>query len=308
MVRTQIEAIQTDAEYEFYLLNLADNVRLTERQGGTLYGLVHESSKVLGIPAPHVFLDHSPVANASALGGPCPALVFTSALIDEFSEPEIRAIIGHELGHILCRHTFFRILAEHTDVLGKVAGMIPMLGPLVSIGIQWSLSDWYRKSELSADRAALLATQDLDAVKRCIMRLAGGSARLETELQLAEFETQAQEFEERMRAKRQEAASKRIGFLFSGFMRAHALSPHPWPAIRLREVERFAESPLYSLCLAGDYAGAEKANGDGDVNDPYQSPIPGEDLKEYMADVGKAAGDLVKGLFKGIGKGSASNS
>src|SRR5260370_28397224 len=40
--------------------------------------------------------------------------------------------------------------------------------------IIWGLEEWFRKSELSCDRAGLLACQDVDAARRALMKLAGG--------------------------------------------------------------------------------------------------------------------------------------
>ena len=55
------------------------------------------------------------------------------------------------------------------------------------------MEEWFRKSELSCDRAGLLATQDLDAARRVLMKLAGG-ARL-SELNADAFREQAHEYD-----------------------------------------------------------------------------------------------------------------
>jgi len=192
-----IENFQREAEDEFYLLNLADNTKLSESQGGSVYKLVQEVANVQGLRVPSVFLDTNPQINAFAFGGTNPAIVVTSALVDAFPERLLRAVIAHELGHIICKHTFYRLLAEHFDQFSKLVAFIPFIGSLLAMGIQLPLLDWYRKSELSADRAALLGTQDIEAVEQCILQLAGGSSRLAPELRNAEFEAQAAEFKEK---------------------------------------------------------------------------------------------------------------
>jgi Zn-dependent protease with chaperone function len=102
------EKLQAEAEEEFYLLYLADNTKLSELQGSSVYRLVQEIAEIFHIPVPNVFLDTTPEVNAYALGGANPSIVLTSALVDIFPEPALRAVIAHELGHIICSHTFYR--------------------------------------------------------------------------------------------------------------------------------------------------------------------------------------------------------
>ena len=68
--------------------------------------------------------------------------------------------------------------------------------PLGYIGLRaiiWGLEEWLRKSELSCDRAGLLAGQDVDAARRALMKLAGG-AQL-SELNPDAFREQAHEYD-----------------------------------------------------------------------------------------------------------------
>ncbi len=93
VAKNQVEKLQADAEEEFYLFNLADNTRLSESQGGSVYGLVQEIAGILGMPGPDVFLDTTPQINAYALSGMNPTIVLTSTLIDTFPEPALRQIM-----------------------------------------------------------------------------------------------------------------------------------------------------------------------------------------------------------------------
>jgi Zn-dependent protease with chaperone function len=298
-VKGQIEKLQVAAEEEFYILNLADNTRLNESQGRSVYRLVQEAAEILGVQVPHVFLDTSPDINAYALGGENPTIVLTSALVDSFPEASLRAVVAHELGHIICKHTFYRILAENFDQASKLLKFIPFLGHLISMSMRWPLFDWYRKSELSSDRVALLGTQDFGAVQDCVMRLAGGSSRLGTELKVQEFALQAKEFQERMKAKREAKLEERVSFLFSSFMLQHAMSSHPWPAVRLQEIRNWAKSKQYALLLTGDYQGALAATPSPTDEDQDIAP-PGEDIKEYfkdLKDLGKITTNKITNFF-----------
>lgn len=308
-LKSQLEKLQTEVEEEFYLWNLADNTKLSYTQGGSVYKLVQEVSVVLGIKTPYVFLDTSAEINAYVLGGENPSIVLTSALLDASSEDILRAVIGHELGHIICQHTFYRLLAENYNWVSSVVGLIPLLGPFLSLGLQISLFDWYRKSELSADRVALLATQNLESVQKCFLLLAGGASRISSELNLSEFSKQAEEFQIKLKAQREGDISKQVGFLLSGFMLQHAMSTHPWPAVRLQEINKWKFSKQYELLIAGEY---ERAVEEAPIlSDELQialaTPV-GEDFKGYTKGVAKNIGKSLKGFIKRFEQETYNNS
>lgn len=299
LIKNRIEKLQSDAEEEFYLLNLADNTKLTEVQGGSVYRIVQQVADIFCIQVPNVFLDTKPEINAYALGGANSSIVLTSALVDNFSELALRAAIAHEIGHIICKHTFYRIMAENFGLFSGLVNLIPFLSSIFTFGFRWYLFDWYRKSELSADRAALLGTQNLEAVQNCILNLAGGSTKLSNELSIPGYLEQAMEFQEIMKSKREKNLKERIGFLFSGFMLQHVLSTHPWPAVRLKEISSWASSKHYDLLVSGDYESALISSAPSQIDDEITTPAPiGEDIKEYVKDIGKATGDMLKGFFK----------
>ena len=61
-------------------------------------------------------------------------------------------------------------------ILIQLAARIAWM-PIGYLGLRaiiWGLEEWFRKSELSCDRAGLLAGQDVDAARRALMKLAGG--------------------------------------------------------------------------------------------------------------------------------------
>ena len=295
-LKSQLNEWQIEVEDEFYLWNLADNTKLSEMQGGSVYRLVQEVSEILGVLTPHVFLDTSAEINAYVLGEENPTLVLTSALLDAFPDNVLKAVIGHELGHIICQHTFCRLLAENYNSFSKIVGWVPFLGPLLSLGMQIPLFDWYRKSELSADRAALLATQNLENVQKCILLLAGGATRISSELSLPEFSKQAKEFEDKYKSQCDGSITKQVRFLLSDFMLQHAMRTHPWPAVRLQEINKWKSSKQYELLVNGEYEKAAK-----EKPPTIDLPAPtGEDLKDRVkALFGKileSGKDLMKSL------------
>ena len=88
--------------------NLATGVKVTERQYPELYASFREAITCLGglDPEPELFVKSDPRPNAYtlALRGGAPFVVVTSALVDGFSPAETQAVLGHELGHLVCEH------------------------------------------------------------------------------------------------------------------------------------------------------------------------------------------------------------
>lgn len=94
---------------------------------------------------------------------------------------DLQAVIAHELGHLKCSHgvwlTMANVLASNTlSVL-----------PLLSGAIEDGLLRWLRAAELTCDRAALLVAQDHRVVISSLMKLAGGSSKLNAELNVEAF-------------------------------------------------------------------------------------------------------------------------
>src|SRR5437764_262943 len=71
------------------------------------------------------------------------------------------AIIGHELGHIQAEHVANRVLASLLSTGVSAASGFAGLGQLITWPLSKALMQWSRCAELTADRAALLASRDL---------------------------------------------------------------------------------------------------------------------------------------------------
>jgi Zn-dependent protease with chaperone function len=293
LVRGQIEKLMKEAEEEFFLLNLADNTRLDHSQGGSLYRLVVEAAEVFSMSVPHVFLDTTPSVQPRTVGGAKACLIIPSTAVSDLSDSQLRVVIAHELGHILCGHSFYRLLAENFEHVSKLAATVPFLGPVLSLGLQLLLFDWYRKSELSADRAALLGTQDLDAIQQTLLWFAGSQSRIGHELTSDGFRRQAEEFRAAIERRREGGLVDRMGYLLSGMMLQQALSPHPWPAVRLHEITQWAASDEYQRLLAGQYdLPTSEADASSSEATSQQSGVT-----NYVTKLGRSAGSALTGLF-----------
>jgi Zn-dependent protease with chaperone function len=137
-IRKFFASLERGLEDEEHLMSLADNTRLNARQAPSLYRLVEDVAASARMPTPRVFLDTQPEVNAWALGQHNPMIVLTSALVDEFTEAQVRAVVAHELGHIRCQHTFYRIVSQGFDPVASVASALPG-GSLLALALRWHL-------------------------------------------------------------------------------------------------------------------------------------------------------------------------
>src|SRR5580704_7192168 len=219
---------------------LAGAVRVSERQFPHINALVRDGAYILDLPdVPDVFVMQNPIPNAMAIGRDRPFIVITTGLVNLHDEEELRWVIGHELGHILSGHAVYRTMMLILIQLAARIAWMP-IGYLGLRAIIWGLEEWFRKSELSCDRAGLLAGQDVDAARRSLMKLAGGPYL--SELNPDAFREQAHEYDA-------------VPDLRDSILKLLQLqgNTHPFAVVRFAELDRWATDGSYEAILAGDY-------------------------------------------------------
>lgn len=185
-------------ERVYYLQNVADNVRVSDKMFPKLNRYLEWGCKILDVPKPEFYVALDPAYNAFTYGHTKPFIVMTSSLLNLLDEQEKMFVICHELGHIKCEHVLYTLVAENLAVLIEMFGKMTLgLGAILGAGLALPLLDWYRKAELSADRAALLAVQDPQVAVRTFMKLAGGAESLNGEMDEQEFLRQIRAYEDR---------------------------------------------------------------------------------------------------------------
>ena len=296
MERLLLEGLEED----MYLMSLADNVKLGPKQGKKIYNLLNVASRILDIKTPELFMDTNPAPNAYAFGEKRPIITLTSGLIDTFSDHEIFAVLGHELGHIKCRHTLYSLMAQNVLVLMQMFQAIPVIGIALGIGFYLALLAWHRRSELSADRAALLTTQSKELVTRTMMKLAGGgSNRIYKTLSLEAFLEQADEYEKLQKEMIESGGYKKWAYIFGTFW-AGAFLTHPWPAIRTKEIIKFFEGKRYNVIVSGKYPDTEEKAEGIFSSEGLRVDIDSGDIKQDIKDIEKDIKDKATGYSKTI--------
>lgn len=271
----------------------ANAVRVGPTQRPDLDALWTEVLQTMDWPTrPQLYVTQTPNVNAGAVGFGDPFVVINSASIEHLTREELRVLLAHELGHIMSGHVTYRTIAQIILLVG--VQNLPFLAGIALLPFQMAILEWYRKSELSCDRASLLGTQDPDLVMTTFMKLAGGREFGDT-LDLAAFKEQAKEYET------DGSAWDTVLKLFNT-----AFREHPFFTVRAGELQRWMASGAYERILAGEYT--RRA-------DVKPGEHLGDDVKEasgYYTDQAKAAmgkvGDTLgraKDAFTDAFKGAA---
>jgi len=219
---------------------LASSVKVSERQFPHIYEMVRDGAYILDMEnVPELFVTQNPFVQAMAIGTNTPFIVIHTSVVDLMDAEELRTVVGHELGHVLSGHAVYRTMLYNLILLAQRIAWMP-IGYIGLRAIIYGLEEWYRKSELSCDRAGLLVGQDIDASRRALMKLAGGS-RL-AEMNADAFHEQAHEYDA-------------VPDLRDSLLKILQLQgqTHPFAVVRFAELDNWARSGAYERILGGDY-------------------------------------------------------
>lgn len=213
------------------------NFHVTNESCPELYNMVRESAEILDIDRlPEIYTQWSYAINAYTTGyKDNTILVIHSGAVDLMSDNELNFIIGHEEGHIKSGHVLYHAMVSY---FANIIASNVLAGKLL-VPIQISLNYWNRMSEFSADRAGLLACQDLDAALTAIMKMAGIPKRYFNIADPHVFVKQAEEF------------MVKYGDTADSVIRNISIldDTHPWTILRAYQLIKWVESGEYDKIL-----------------------------------------------------------
>lgn len=269
----------------------ANALRVSDRQFPRVNRIYGEVLRTMDAPRRYdLFVTQTPMVNAGAYGMERPFILLNSGAVSLLDDEELAFVIAHELGHIMSGHALYRTMTAILLELAKRG--YPLVG-LAARTVLLALLEWYRKSELSSDRAALLAVQDPQVVYRTLLKLSGGGRPEETDLE--EFLRQAEEYRE------SEDVADSV-FKVLNLMAA----THPFHVLRVSEVRTWVESGEYDRILRGDYPrrGEAEPSYFGDLAaaaDTYSRKA--EDFFEEVAGAARRMGESVVEAFASAARG-----
>ncbi len=210
---------------------------VTPRSCPELYKKVENVAKTLEIvQMPEIYTKWMYGINAYTTGHKdSTILVLYSGAVDLLPEAELDYIIGHEMGHIKSGHVLYHVMAAFINQIIQQMGLLAS----AATPIKLALGYWNRMSEFTADRAGLLACQDLDAALGCTMKMAGLPLRYFNTSNPDVFAEQAQEFLSRY-GDTANTIIKNISILDDS---------HPWTVMRAAELIKWVQSGEYEKIL-----------------------------------------------------------
>jgi Zn-dependent protease with chaperone function len=216
---------------------LANAVRVSPTQFPRVDRLHRSACLALDAEEVPVYVSQTPLVNAAAYGMERPFVILNSGMLGLLDDDELEFVIAHELGHIRSGHVLYTTMM--VILLQLAERGFPIVG-LAARAVLAALLEWYRKAELSCDRAGILAVQDPEVGMRTMLKLAGGGRTDDT--QLSEFLRQADEY------RRSGDLGDQV-FKVLNLLGAH----HPFPVLRAAELRDWVEEGAYDRILRGEY-------------------------------------------------------
>ena len=268
-------------------LFLANAVQIGTAQRPALHALLVDVSATLDWPRPELYVTQSPEVHAYAVGFERPFIVISSGALELLDDDERRFVLAHELGHIMSGHMLYRTVALVVLAMGTMA-LMPV--GLALLPFQLALLEWHRKSELSTDRAGLLAVQDPIVAQRSFMKLAGG-ADLGDASSVEDFMRQAATYETGG-----DAWDRILRLVNTAFRN------HPFNTVRAGELERWRSGGQYDAIVAGTYQRrgdpGQTLGDDYTEATSYYSATARQGFDDVSAALGRAA-DAFRDAFRG---------
>ncbi|NJK37043.1 MAG: M48 family metallopeptidase [Oscillatoriales cyanobacterium RM2_1_1] len=250
-----------------YVYLMGNSIQVGARQYASVDRVFQDCVRDLDIsPVPDLFVAQNPQVNSYSLGKERPYVVINTGLLDLVNESALQGILAHELGHIKCGHSILNQMAIWAMGVASTLGDLTLgIGSLVSSGLIYGFYEWRRKAELSADRAALLVTDDLNSVIGSMMQMAGVSLKYAQECNLEEFIQQA----ERYQNLDHDNLNQIYKFLLYNGGQGTMLT-HPFPVERIHYLKEWSVSEHYGQIQRGNYQRSSAAPPVEDVEESVE--------------------------------------
>lgn len=238
------------------IINMSTKIHITEKQLPKIYLMVESICKKIGIDIPELYLELNRQPNAYTYGTEKFTIVIHSGLIECLQDDELYAVLAHECGHIACKHGLYHTiggmvlsggviglneLAHYLNSKGVAGAIAGNVVSAVDSAFELAFFHWFRCSELSADRVAMICCGSAEPVIETMMRLAGGTTHIDSEINKELFIAQAVEYQQSME---KDIINKGLEFLLTKD------DTHPLLTVRAYEAQKFANSDDFKKIMS----------------------------------------------------------
>jgi Zn-dependent protease with chaperone function len=174
-----------------------NGIRLGPNQLPNVWKLAVLAARLLGVQRmPDVYVSGDSMWNTYTFGSDNSSfIVLGTAILTNFHDDDLLFVLAREMGHCRAGHALWKTvirfvagdLSGHTGVLA--GGLLNAISPtkLISGALEMPLMAWSRQSEVTADRAGLLAVGDVALARRVLLTWSIRSATLLKQVNIDEW-------------------------------------------------------------------------------------------------------------------------
>jgi hypothetical protein len=179
------------------LQSLGSEIRVTNRNFPKLYQALLETCEILDVSSlPELyFFRGTGYIQTYVVGVEKPLIGVNLEAMEWLNEDELLYIFGYEVSRIKSQNITYHQMAIVMPALKNLLSSTTLgIGGLVAGGIELGLYNWVMMAKLTADRAGLLACQDINIATTSLMKLAGLPEEYLTDNVIEDFLIQSREF------------------------------------------------------------------------------------------------------------------
>ena len=239
----KVVKLLSEHSYERRLRQLltGNAVRLGDDQLPGLWAAQRHCADVLDVErCPKLYVTQEPVGSGLTIGTNEPVTLVSSGLVGSYTDDELTAVLGHEMGHVLADHVGLTTTLQLVQmILGGAIRAVPLAGvPLVALVPRPARVVAGGRADRRTGRAPSSQASPSSSARRS-MRIAGGPV---ADLDLDAFIRQATEYEE----------EKDPFARYSRFF-AEITTTHPFPVRRVRELIAWVSAGELDRIRSGSY-------------------------------------------------------
>ncbi len=185
-----------------------NGIRLGPRQLPDRWKMAVLAARILGLPTmPDVYVSGDQQWTTYTFGTETSAfIVLGTAILTNFKSEDLLFVMAREMGHCRAGHALWKtvtrfIAGDSAKMHGLFSnGLINAIHPmqLLQNTVELPLMAWARQSEITADRAGLLAVGDETLARRALLAWCIHSATLLKQVNIEEWMKQEEESDDRM--------------------------------------------------------------------------------------------------------------
>ncbi|MFN7415787.1 MAG: M48 family metallopeptidase [Dolichospermum sp.] len=244
------------------LQSIASEIRVTPRNFPQLYQPLLEACQILDvttIPELYLFRGTGHI-QTYIIGVEKPIVGINIEAMEWLNYDELLFIFGYEIARIKSQHMIYHQMSIVMPVLKIwISSTTLGLGGLIASGVELALYNWVMMAKFTADRAGLLACQDIDVATTALMKLAGLPEEYLTPHVIEDFLIQSREF----------AANSVDSLDQVTKILSYSDSNLSWLVMRTGELLKWVDSGEYNHVLQGENVNTSKGEEEGDEKEGW---------------------------------------